>query len=86
MKLKILLADDVEELAEAVGEMLEYNDYEVDIVYNGKDAFDKAKEEIYTADKKLTSNYAQKLCALLTERIEFEKEKNEGKVKSKKKV
>ena len=47
MKLKILLADDVEELAEAVGEMLEYNDYEVDIVYNGKDAFDKAKEEIY---------------------------------------
>lgn len=46
----------------------------------------KAKEEIYTADLKLTSNYAQKLCALLTERIEFEKEKNEGKVKSKKKV
>lgn len=47
MKLKILLADDVEELAEAVGEMLKCNNYEVDIVFNGKDAFDKAKEEIY---------------------------------------
>lgn len=47
MKLKILLADDVEELAEAVGDMLECNGYEVDIVYNGKDAFDKAKENVY---------------------------------------
>ena len=47
MKLKILLADDVEELADAIGIMLEYNDYEVDIVYNGKDALDKAKEKIY---------------------------------------
>ena len=47
MKLKILLADDVEELAEAIGAMLEYNDYEVDIVYNGKDAFDKAKVGLY---------------------------------------
>ena len=32
MKLKILLADDVQELAKAVGAILEYNDYEVDIV------------------------------------------------------
>ena len=47
MKLKILLADDVEELADAIGIMLEYNDYEVDIVYNGKDALDKAKKKIY---------------------------------------
>lgn len=47
MKLKILLADDVEELAEAVGEILEYNNYEVDIVNNGKDALDKAKEILY---------------------------------------
>lgn len=47
MNLKILLADDAQELAEAIGDMLEYNDYEVDIVYNGKDAFNKAKEEIY---------------------------------------
>lgn len=47
MKLKILFADDVEELAEAIGEMLECNNYEVDIVYNGKDAFDKAKVNLY---------------------------------------
>ncbi len=47
MKLKILLADDVEELAEAIGEMLKFNNYDVDIVYNGKDAFNKAKEEKY---------------------------------------
>ena len=40
MKLKILLADDVEELAEAIGEMLRVNNYDVDVVYNGKDAFD----------------------------------------------
>lgn len=46
----------------------------------------KTKDETYKADSKLTSNYAQKLCALLTERIKFEKEKNEGKVKGKKKV
>lgn len=47
MKLKILLADDVEELAEAVGAMLEYNNYEVVIVNNVKDAINKAKENIY---------------------------------------
>ena len=47
MKLKILLADDVEALAEAVGAMLEYNDYEVDIVNNGKEALDKAKGNLY---------------------------------------
>ena len=47
MKLKILLAEDVEQLAEAVGEMLECNNYEVDIVYNGKDAFKKATKHTY---------------------------------------
>ncbi len=47
MKLKILLADDVEEIAEAVGEMLEYNGYDVDIVYNGKDALDKGEQNLY---------------------------------------
>ena len=40
MKEKILLADDVEELAEAVGTILELNNYDVDIVYNGKEALD----------------------------------------------
>ena len=47
MKSKILLADDVEELAEAVGAILEHHNYEVDIVFNGKDAFDRAKEKKY---------------------------------------
>jgi len=47
MKEKILFADDVEELAEAVGTILESNGYEVDIVNNGKDALEKSKEEIY---------------------------------------
>ena len=46
----------------------------------------KTKDETYKADSKLTSNYAEKLCALLTERIESEKKKKEEKVKSKKKV
>lgn len=47
MKSRILLADDVEQLAEAVGEMLECNNYEVDIVYNGKDAFKRATKHSY---------------------------------------
>ena len=47
MKLKILLADDVEELAQAVEEILRLNDYDVDIVSNGKEAVEKACENIY---------------------------------------
>jgi len=47
MRFKILLADDVEELAEAVGAMLEHNNYEVDIVNTGKDALDKAQKNLY---------------------------------------
>lgn len=47
MKLKILLADDVKELANAVGAILEYNNYEVDIVENGKEAVDKVENNIY---------------------------------------
>ena len=47
MKLKILLADDVQELAKAVGAILEYNDYEVDIVENGKEALDKVNKNVY---------------------------------------
>jgi len=47
MKLKILLADDVQELAKAVGAILEYNNYEVDIVENGKEALEKVKDNIY---------------------------------------
>ena len=47
MKLKILLADDVQELAKAVRAILEYNDYEVDIVENGKEALDKVNKNVY---------------------------------------
>ena len=47
MKLKILLADDVEGLREAVGAMLECNNYEVDTANDGKKALDKIKEKVY---------------------------------------
>lgn len=47
MKEKILLADDVVELADAVGEILKYNNYDVDIVYDGKQALDKAQANSY---------------------------------------
>lgn len=47
MKLKILLADDVKELAEAVGAILEDYNYEVDIVSNGIEALDKVKMNLY---------------------------------------
>ena len=47
MKLKILLADDVEGLREAVGAMLEFNNYEVDTANDGKKALDKIKEKVY---------------------------------------
>lgn len=47
MKLKILLADDVKELARAVGTILEYNNYDVDIVENGKEALEMVKENVY---------------------------------------
>ncbi|MBQ6282153.1 MAG: hypothetical protein IJK66_01290 [Bacilli bacterium] len=46
----------------------------------------RVKNETYKADSKLTFKYAQKLCNQIIERIELEKKKNEGKVKSKKKV
>lgn len=47
MKERILLADDVEELAKTVGAILKYNNYDVDIVYNGKEALDKVSQNIY---------------------------------------
>ena len=46
----------------------------------------REKTILYKADSKLTFKYAQKLCNQIIERIELEKKKNEGKVKSKKKV
>lgn len=47
MNLKVLIADDEEKLAEAVSDMLESENYEVDIVTNGKEALEKAKENVY---------------------------------------
>ena len=46
-KLKILLADDEKELSRAIGAILKYSNYEVDIVYNGKEAVNKVQENIY---------------------------------------
>lgn len=46
-KLKILLADDEKELSRAVGTILKYSNYDVDIVYNGKEALEKVNENIY---------------------------------------
>lgn len=45
--MKVLLADDEEELTRAVGAILSFNDYEVEIVNNGEDAFKKAIENNY---------------------------------------
>ncbi len=46
-KKKILLADDEAELSRAVGAILTYSNYDVDLVYNGKDAAKKALEKEY---------------------------------------
>lgn len=45
--MRILLADDEEELARAVSTILKYNGYEVDMVNNGKDAIKKVDENNY---------------------------------------
>lgn len=47
MKERILIADDEKELARAVGMILKYSNYEVDIVENGKQAVEKANENDY---------------------------------------
>ena len=47
MKDKILLADDEKDLARATKMILQYSGYEVDVVYNGKEAVEKAKEKDY---------------------------------------
>ena len=47
MKEKILIADDEKELARAVGMILRYSNYDVDIVENGEQAVIKASENIY---------------------------------------
>lgn len=47
MKERILIADDEKELARAIGMILKYSDYEVDIVENGKQAVEKTNDNIY---------------------------------------
>lgn len=47
MKERILIADDEKELARAIGMILKYSNYEVDIVENGKQAVEKTNDNIY---------------------------------------
>lgn len=47
MKERILIADDEKELSRAIGMILKYSDYEVDIVENGKQAVEKTNDNIY---------------------------------------
>lgn len=47
VKEKILIADDEVELARAVGMILKYSNYEVDIVQNGKQAVEKTNGNMY---------------------------------------
>lgn len=47
MKEKILIADDEKELARAIGMILKYSNYEVDIVENGKQAVEKTIDNVY---------------------------------------
>lgn len=46
-KIKILLADDEKDLSKAIGTILTYSNYDVDIVSNGKEALDKVNNKIY---------------------------------------
>lgn len=45
--MRLLLADDERELANALGTMLKHHKYTVDIVYNGQDALDYAMSQDY---------------------------------------
>ena len=47
MKEKVLIADDEKELADVTGAILAHNDYDVEVVYNGRDALVKVKENVY---------------------------------------
>ena len=48
MKEKILLAEDEVELAKAVKMILSFNDYDVTIVYNGEEAIEKIKQDVFS--------------------------------------
>ena len=45
--MKLLLAEDEISMSEAVVDILTYHNYQVDAVYNGKDALDYARMEQY---------------------------------------
>lgn len=45
--MKLLYAEDEKSMSEAVKDILEYHNYVVDAVYNGRDALDYAMEEYY---------------------------------------
>ena len=47
MKNRILLADDVEELAKSIGKILLKNNYNVDIAYNGLEVMERVKDNNY---------------------------------------
>lgn len=47
MKEKILVADDVIELAKTLGQILNKYDYDVDLAYDGKEAVEMAKKNVY---------------------------------------
>lgn len=45
--MKILIADDEKDIADAISIILKYNGMESDVVYNGTDAFDMADNNVY---------------------------------------
>ena len=45
--MKILIADDEKDIADAIGIILKYNNMESDVVYNGIDAFQMADSNVY---------------------------------------
>ena len=47
MKEKILIAVDEKELSKAIKTILEYNNYDIEVVYNGEEAIEMTKENIF---------------------------------------
>lgn len=45
--MKILIADDEKDIADAIGIILNHSDYETEIVYNGIDAYEKITDNVY---------------------------------------
>lgn len=45
--MKILVADDERDIADAIGIILQFNNFESDVVYDGTSAYNKANENVY---------------------------------------